>query len=190
MSPDSTSAPSPGGTLNSFSRALLQPEVPWSRRECTRLAMLSTGTPVLPQSKPSRSASYRKLYCSCGRTRLSCTVWSQSRRSPGAPDHQLSSNSARSQPGSSFTFLLRIPEARHFSLQAALLWDTASNSSYPDQIFLKCNAPSQTRPLLWRRQPRKPVDYLDLVQEAGWSSPTVVPSQDTAAQELPGGQIS
>lgn len=147
---------SPGGTLNSFSRTLWWPVVSSSRREWTRGVMLSTGTPVLPHSKPSRSASYRKLYCSCVRTHIRCTVWSQSRGSPGTPDHQLSSNCSTSEPGSSFTFLLWIPE-HHFSLQTALLWD--SNCRNPDMIiFLRFNAPSKTRSLFWRRQPRKPVD--------------------------------
>lgn len=161
VSPHSSSALSPGGTLNSFSRTLLWPKVSSSRKEWTRAAMLSTGTPVFPQSKPSRSASYRNLYCSCMGTRVSCTVWSQSRsrRNPGTPDHHLSSNCARSEPGSSFTLLLQIPEARQFSLQEALLWGIASNSSNPDKIiFLRFNAPSQTTPLLWGRQPGKPVD--------------------------------
>lgn len=150
MSPHSASVLSPGGTWNSFSRTLLWPEVSSSRREWTRVVMLSTGIPVLPQSKPSRSASYRKLYCSCVRTLVSCTVWSPSRRNPGTPDHQLSANCAKSEPGSSFTFLLQIPEARHFSLQVSLLWDTASNSSNSEKIiFLRFNIHSQSRPLLW-----------------------------------------
>lgn len=61
--------------MNSFSRALLCLEISASRRQRTWLVMLSTGIPVLPQSNPSSSTSYKKAYCSCMRTWISCTVW-------------------------------------------------------------------------------------------------------------------